>query len=61
MRLLGLSLPVMLDKIMDRSGSAVPDEAINLLHKEIFNLAVLKEMIKNIGDCQAITQVVIGP
>lgn len=55
-RLLVVSLALKLEKIRDRAGSVVIDEVINLLNHKNFNLAVFKEMIKNSGHCQDITQ-----
>lgn len=58
-RLLDGSLSVSLDKARDRAVSAVTDEVINFLHQENLNLDVFKEMIKNSGECQAISKDVI--
>lgn len=50
---------VTVDKNMDRAGSAITGEIINLPHREKLNLFVFKEMIKKSADCQAVTQDVI--
>lgn len=53
-------LAVPFEKIRRLGGSALTDEPINLLHQERLDLFVFKQMIKAGGDCQVISQDVIG-
>ena len=58
-RLVVVSLAVSLEKMRAVSGNSAPNEIIELLHNENFNLELFRTMVKSCSDCKKITADVI--
>ena len=59
-RLLIMAIGVTMEKIQHITGPGLIEELIQLLHNEMFNVRVFKQMIRSREDCRSITESIIS-